>query len=82
MKAKLVKVGNSQGIRIPKPICEQCGLEDEIEMDVRDGEIVIRSAHRPREGWDEAFAAMAERRDDRLLVAESSTEWDAEEWEW
>jgi len=82
MKAKLVKVGNSQGIRIPKPICEQCGLEDEIEMDVRDGEIVIRSAHRPREGWDEAFAAMAERGDDRLLVAESSTEWDAEEWEW
>ena len=51
-------------------------------MDVRDGEIVIRSAHRPREGWDEAFAAMAERADDRLLVAESSTEWDAEEWEW
>ena len=82
MKAKLVKVGNSQGIRIPNPICEQCGLEDEIEMDVRDGEIVIRSAHRPREGWDEAFAAMAERGDDRLLVAESSTEWDAEEWEW
>ena len=82
MKAKLVKVGNSQGIRIPKPICEQCGLEGEIEMDVRDGEIVIRSAHRPREGWDEAFAAMAERADDRLLVAESSTEWDAEEWEW
>ena len=82
MKAKLVKVGNSRGIRIPKPICEQCGLEGEIEMDVRDGEIVIRPAHRPRHGWDEAFATMAGRGDDRPLVAESSTEWDAEEWEW
>ena len=82
MKAKLVKVGNSQGIRIPKPICEQCGLEDEIEMDVRDGEIVIRPAHRPRHGWDEACATMAEQGDDRPLVAECSTKWDAEEWEW
>jgi len=82
MKAKLVKVENSRGIRIPKPICEQCGLEGEIEMDVRDGEIVIRPAHRPRHGWDEAFATMAEQGDDRLLVAESTSEWDVQEWEW
>lgn len=82
MKTTLIRIGNSRGIRIPKPICEQCGLEGEIEMDVRDGEIVIRSIRRVREGWDDAFARMAENGDDKLLVAESATEWDSEEWEW
>ena len=84
MNATIVKIGNSRGIRIPKPVFEQCGFEDEVEMEVHNHELVIRSAHQPREGWDESFRTMAKRGDDTLLdrVAESGPTWDKEEWEW
>ncbi len=84
MKATIVKIGNSRGVRIPKPVLEQCGLEHEVDMEVHNHELIIRSAHRPREGWSEAFLAMAKRGDDRLVdrVAESGPTWDDEEWEW
>lgn len=53
-------------------------------MEVHDHELVIRSAHEPREGWAEAFQTMAKHGDDALLdrVAESGPTWDEEEWEW
>jgi antitoxin MazE len=83
MKARIIQIGNSQGIRIPKPLLEQSGLGEEVEIDVQPGEIIIRAGRRPREGWDEAFRAMAERGDDALLDGEiSTTTWDDEEWEW
>jgi antitoxin MazE len=43
---------------------------------------VIRSAHRPREGWEEQFRAMRERGDDRLIEGFPASAWDEEEWEW
>ncbi len=84
MKTKVVRIGNSRGIRLPKPIIEQCGFEDEVEMEVHSRKLVIRSSSRPREGWARAFAGMGECGDDELLdgVAEARTEWDEEEWEW
>jgi antitoxin MazE len=69
MKAALVKIGNSRGIRLPKSVIEQCGLENELEMEVRNRELVLRSVRRPREGWDSAFAIMSERGDDILLLS-------------
>ena len=73
MKVALVKIGNSRGIRLPKPVLEQCGFQDELEMEVCNHELVIRRAHSPREGWEKAFAGMAANDDDRLLdqVAET-----------
>ena len=84
MKAAIIRIGNSRGIRIPKPVFAQCGFEDEVDMEVHNHELVIRSAHHPREGWGEAFQIMAKRGDDTLLdsVAESDPTWDDEEWEW
>lgn len=84
VRTRIVAIGNSRGVRIPKPILEQSGVGDEVEISVVDGEIVIRSATRPRQGWEDAFRAMAEAGDDRLLDegALSTTEWDREEWEW
>ena len=84
MKATLVRIGNSRGIRLPKPLIEQCHLSDEVELHVRGHDLVIRSRHAPREGWDEAFSRMARRGDDRLVerVAEPSTEWSRTDWEW
>jgi antitoxin MazE len=83
MKTRIVKIGNSQGIRIPKLILDQASLGEEIELELQDDCIVIRSAHYPRSGWEDAFQAMAERGDDSLLDKVSvSTAWDEEEWEW
>lgn len=84
MKAHLIQIGNSRGIRIPKPLIELCGLGDEVEIEAGAGELVIRPVRPPREGWDAAFAGMAEAGDDRPLdlVAERGPSWDDEEWEW
>jgi len=84
MKVNLVRIGNSRGIRIPKPVIEQCGFGDEVEMVVQNNELVIRSPNATRAGWSAAYAQMAEYDDDELLdrVAGSPTTWDKEEWEW
>jgi antitoxin MazE len=84
MKTRIIKIGNSQGIRIPKPLLDQSGLGSEVELTVRPGRLVIRAPHRPRHGWDEQFRAMAERGDDKLLDGEllRLTEWEQQEWEW
>ncbi len=83
MKTTLIAIGNSRGVRIPKPLIEQCGLTEEVEMEVRDRMLLIHSPGRARAGWAPAFAAMAERGDDRLLEpAVSLTRWDDEDWQW
>ncbi len=84
MKALLVPIGNSRGVRIPKPLIEQCGLTDEVDLDVQDGTILIRAPRvRPRAGWTKAFARMAREGDDKLEQPHfPSTQWDKDEWEW
>jgi antitoxin MazE len=57
MKVELVRIGNSRGIRIPKPILEQCGFEHAVELRIENDRLVIAQAHLPREGWEEAFRA-------------------------
>ena len=81
MKASIIKIGNSRGIRLPKPIIEQCGLEEEVELEVRRNEIVIRPLRKPRQGWEEKFRAMAEQGDDKLIEF-PLTEWEEDEWDW
>lgn len=84
MKARIIRIGNSQGVRIPKPLLDQSGLGEEVEIEAGDRQIIIRSADHPRRGWEEAFRAMAERGDDVLLDPEPVTlsSWDDAEWEW
>ena len=84
MKASIIKIGNSRGIRIPKPVFVQCGFEEEVELEVLNKELVIRSPRKPREGWEEAFKSMKENCDDTLSfsVAEEMPPWDEDEWEW
>jgi len=82
MKASLVQIGNSRGVRIPKAFLEQAGLRDEIEIEVRGSQVVIRPVNHPRAGWDEAFAAMALRGDDQLLDPIGPSKWDESEWVW
>lgn len=84
MKTRIVPIGNSQGIRIPKPLLEQTGLHGEVEIDPQDDTLVIRSARKPRSGWDAAFKRMRQRGDDAALdeTTPSLSRWDEEEWEW
>ena len=84
MRARIIKIGNSQGIRIPKVFLEQTKLGEEVELEARDGQLIIRAARSPRQGWGEAFRAMAQHGDDRLLDGEtgSLTQWDETEWQW
>ena len=84
VKTRIIRIGNSQGIRIPKPIIEQLGFSEEVELEIFPNQLVVRSAHPPRYGWEEQFRAMAQAGDDQLLDEEvlSLTEWDEVEWEW
>ncbi len=82
MKARLVQIGNSRGIRLPKLLIEEVGLEDEVELRVREGAIVISPVNGPRAGWEEAAREMPERNEDRLLEQAVPTHFDAEEWAW
>ena len=83
MKTTLISIGNSRGVRIPKPFIEQCGLGEAVEMDVRDCMILIHAPRRLRTGWDEAFARMARNGDDKLLDPPSiATRWEDAEWQW
>ncbi len=82
VKSRIVRIGNSQGVRIPKLLLEQAGLGDEVELSAEDGRIVIAAARRPRAGWAEAARAMHARGEDRLLDPPAATRFDEEEWEW
>ncbi len=82
MKTKIVRIGNSKGIRLPKPLLEQVGLVDEVDLEVRDGELVISPSDPVRAGWREAAVLLAERQEDELLDVPTPTRFDFEEWEW
>ncbi|MGO8790987.1 MAG: AbrB/MazE/SpoVT family DNA-binding domain-containing protein [Terriglobia bacterium] len=82
MKVELIRVGNSRGIRIPKPIIEQCGFEDAVELRVENDHLVIAPARPPREGWEEAFLAAGSSAPDELLLDAPANRFDREEWRW
>ncbi len=83
MKTTLIPIGNSRGVRIPKPYIEQCELEEDIEINVRANQIIIQSSKKPRRTWERAFEQMAKRGDDALLDKEAMpSRWDEEEWQW
>jgi antitoxin MazE len=83
MRTRIVRIGNSQGVRIPRPLLEQSGIRDEVELEVEDGKIVIRSAPERRRGWNEAFRSMAAEGDDFRLDEEvPDGAWSTDEWAW
>jgi len=82
MKTPVVPIGNSRGVRIPKPLLELCHIHDVVNLSVKGETIIIRPIkHRPREGWEAAFRRMHERRDDRPLIPES-IDLHVGSWEW
>ncbi len=83
IQTRLIRIGNSQGIRIPAALIEQLQLTDVVELEIRDDYLIVRRGKRPRAGWAEAFRQMAEQGDDRLLMPDTNlTTWEETEWEW
>ena len=82
MKTKIVRIGNSRGVRIPKPLLEQAGLENEVILRVVEQSIVIEAADKARAGWTEAARVLSERQEDGLLDGLVLTDFDESEWVW
>lgn len=88
MKTRLIQIGNSQGIRIPKAMIAEAELENELELILKDGMLLLRAVKPPRAGWESAFLSMMDGEEsaeqDALAML---SEWDAasaddEEWIW
>lgn len=71
MLVTLVRIGNSKGVRLPKAVIEQAGLKDEIDLEVKDGKVILSPARQPRAKWAIAAKACHEAGDDAL------GDWDA-----
>jgi antitoxin MazE len=84
IKSKIVRIGNSQGVRIPHFLLQQLHLANEVEMTVQDDQLVIRAARKPRQDWDSRFSQVyepAEELNDEKPLPQL-TDWDGTEWTW
>jgi antitoxin MazE len=83
IQIKLVRIGNSRGIRIPKPIIEQCGFGERVELRAENRRLIVSPQRAPRQGWGEAFRAAAPSAGDELLLeGVGASEFDRKEWKW
>jgi len=83
VKTRIIRIGNSQGIRIPKLLMQQLGFVDEVELEAQNGQLVIRPLQVARQGWEEQFQQMAAAGDDQLIDGDYPlTEWETTEWAW
>ena len=86
MKVKIIKIGNSKGIRIPKVLLRQTGIDDEVNLEVEDNQIILRPSKKSvRKDWNNSFRKMAEVNDDKLLDKGhlfNQTAFDQDEWDW
>jgi antitoxin MazE len=77
MEVAIRKMGNSQGVLIPKPILAQLGLAGTADLQVRDGVIEIRAVRRNlREGWADDARRIADQGDDVLVWPEFANDGD------
>ena len=81
-KTRIVKIGNSRGIRVPRALLEQANLREDVELYAEPGRIIVVSADAPREGWAAAARAVRDRDDDVLRDPAPATRFDKDEWKW
>jgi antitoxin MazE len=81
MKAQIIRIGNSQGIRIPKTMIEDGKLSGEVELELHEDGILIRSLRKPRSNWDAAFKSVSDLDDDQQSTS-VATEFEKKEWQW
>ena len=82
VRVRIIRMGNSRGIRIPKTILEECNLREIVELQGQRGKLVVKPVGGVRKGWEEAYRRMSEARDDALLDEPIATDWDKTNWRW
>ena len=82
MKSSIVRIGNSQGVRIPKVLLEEAGISGQVELRVEEGRIIIERASNPREGWEAAAQRIAAEGGDDLILGDFPNDFDKDEWTW
>jgi antitoxin MazE len=83
IKSKIVRIGNSQGVRIPHFLLQQLRLNNEVEMSVLDDQLVIRAARKPRQGWETKFGrSLQPEGEGTETTLPQLTDWDGTEWAW
>ena len=82
MITQLIKVGNSRGVRIPKPLIQETGLTEDVAIRVEGESIIISPVRSVRNGWGDVFKKMHENNDDVLIDMNIRSNWDDQEWEW
>jgi antitoxin MazE len=82
MKAQIIQIGNSQGIRIPKVLLEESKITGEVELELSEDGILIRNISKPRSDWEEIFKSLAENDDDEPLDPNAPTVFERKEWQW
>jgi antitoxin MazE len=83
MKAQIVQIGNSQGIRIPKVLLEESGIRGDVELEICPDGILVRNVSKPRSDWDAKFKTLVEH-DDDVAAADvpASSQFETREWQW
>jgi len=82
MKAELIRIGNSRGIRIPKPVIEQCRLGSTVELSIENERLIISSRRLARQGWANAFREANRGNNELLLDGIEPNEFERKEWRW
>ena len=82
MRTRLIRIGNSRGIRLPKPLIDEAGLAEEVELTLHKGTVIIAPVTGVRSGWAEAAQRLRTQGEDGLLDPPTPTRFDDEEWEW
>lgn len=80
--AKIVQIGNSRGLLIPKGLLEEASLTDTVELRAEPGKLTVSAVRSPRSGWTEAAREAHVAGDDRLLDPPSQTDFDESDWRW
>ncbi len=68
MEIKVINIGNSKGIRLPKALLEQYNISDTLELILEKGRIILKPISVPRKGWEKSFEQMHKNGDDTLLI--------------
>ncbi len=82
MKAQIIQIGNSQGIRIPKVLLEETKMSGEVDLAAVDEGILIRNISKPRSDWERLFSKLAESDDDSVQFDSPTGNFESKEWQW
>jgi antitoxin MazE len=81
-RTRIVRIGNSRGLRLPKALIEQAELSEEVELFAEPGRLIVQAVREARVGWADAAKRMRAAGDDQLLDEPTPTRFDDEEWKW